>query len=465
MEGFAKEVCKRLPLAEAVLRLFDFVCGAGFLQEVFERYRGRSYEKVISFALFVQLIADALLEHEGSGRKSFQRAEEAGELEASIRAAYGKLSQVPLSLSMGFLSEATARMRELFPKEVSGRQVPKSLRKMEVLFHDGKKLKHVAKRLKVLQKVKGHVLGGKTVVAQSLSTGMAVAMGACEDGEASDAPLMPDVLEQARRLLPGPRLHVADRQFCDLNQPRLFTEDPQDHFLVRWNRKVHFHRDHRWETITGVDRYGRTYREDWGWIGSQSDERRRYVRRIWLVRPGKEDVVLLTDLLDPDAYPADDLLEVYLHRWGIECMFQRVTEVFHLKALIGSTPQATVFQAAFCFLLYNMIQVMRAYIAEGQEMEPQEISSENLFYDVHQELVSWNKVLRAGETVLLLSTTWTAAQVIHRLRVLLTGVWSECWRKARSNTHRSPPQTGKRYLEGGHTSVYRLLKQAREGAG
>ena len=45
---------------------------------------------MISFGLFVQLIADALLEHHGSGRQSFERARETKDLEASIRAAYKK---------------------------------------------------------------------------------------------------------------------------------------------------------------------------------------------------------------------------------------------------------------------------------------------------------------------------------------------------------------------------------------
>jgi hypothetical protein len=467
MEGFAKEVCKRLPLAEAVLRLFDFVCQADFLQEVFERFRGRSYEKVISFVLFVQLIADALLEHEGSGHKSFQRASESGELESTIRAAYGKLGRVPLSLSIGFLGQATGRMSELYPESQVGSGVPESLQAMEVIFHDGKKLKHVAKRLKVLQDVKGHVLGGKLVVSQSLNTGLAIAMGACEDGEAGDQPLVPDVLEQVRQLVPGPRLHTGDRMFCDLKQAGLYTEAPDDHFLVRWNQKVSFHRDRSRGVRKGKDRYGRKYKEDWGWIGSVTDKRRRYVRRIWLKRPDGEDVILLTDLIDAEAYPADDLLEVYLQRWGIERMFQQVTEVFNLKALIGSTPQATVFQAAFCFLLYNMIQVIRAYIAEGQGLKMVEtvnqISGENLFYDVHRQLVAWHELISARTTVRLLSTTWTAPQVTRRLKELLHGLWSECWRKAPSNTHKTPPKKGKDYLKGGHTSVYRLLQAARDG--
>jgi IS4 transposase len=461
MEGFAKEVAIRLPLGEAVLRLFDFVCQEELLNRVFQEHRGRSYEDEIKFPLFVQLIADALLKHDGSGRKSFQRAEINGDLTTTIRAPYGKLARVPLSLSIGFLSEATSALNQIYPQSIASQDLPACLEDLEVIYYDGKKIKHVAKRLKALQKVRGHILGGKLVVAQSLSTGMALAMGACEDGETGDPPLVPDVLGEVRRVVPGPRLHVGDRGFCDLNQANLFVEQTGDHFLVRWNRRLHFHRDKSRKTIRGTDRRGLTYQEDWGWIGSENDPRRRYVRRIHLERPGEdEDVIVLTDLTDPNQYPADDLLQVYLQRWGIEQMFQKVTEVFHLHTLIGSTPQATVFQASFCLLLYNMIQVMRAYIAEGQKIEAKKISLENLFYDVQRQLIAWNEVLSVEATVRLLSTTWTAAQLAKRLRDLLHGQWSECWRKTPSNTHRTPPKNTD-YLVGGHNSVYRLVQQAR----
>jgi len=367
---------------------------------------------------------------------------------------------VPLSLSRGLLAESTARLAEIYPASAASSAVPRSLQGMEVLYHDGKKIKHVAKRLKALRKVRGQVLGGKLVVAQSLKTGMAVAVAADEDGEVSDTPLLPELLEQVRHWVPGPRLHVADRLFCDLDQPGLFTRDPNDHFLVRWNRRVQFHRDRSRAVVTGFDEQRRMYKQDWGWIGQEGDPRRRYVRRIWLTRPGQEDVILLTDLVDERKYPPGDLLAVYLERWGIERMFQQVTEVFHLKSLIGSTPQATVFQAAFCFLLHNMIQVMRAYVAQGQKLEVKEISSENLFYDTQRQLIAWNELLRPRDTVRLLATTWTAAQVARRLRELLHGQWTERWRKAPRK--KPTPHPDRKYLEGGHTSVYRLLINARQ---
>jgi hypothetical protein len=460
MDGsFVREVANQLPLGEGVLRMFAHIAEPEFLNEVFERYRGRSYESEIAFPLFVNLIADALLEHGGSGRQSFVRGIEKGDLGASIPAAYGKLARVPLSLSMGLLSEASARLHELFPV-AAAQKIPRSLRRMETFFHDGKTIKHVAKRLKVLEKLKGKVIGGRLVVAQSFSTGMAVAMGADEDGESGEQPLVPSVLAQTRAAFPGRvRLHVVDRQYCDSIQWERFTADG-DHCLVRWNRKLKFSPDEQWEPLTGVDRYGRKYTEDWGWIGS--GEKRRNVRRIHLHREGsREDVILLTDLLEPADYPADDLLEVYLHRWGIEQMFQKVTEVFHLQTLIGSSPRATVFQAAFCFLLYNMIQVIRAYIAEGAKRPVNTISLELLFYDVHRQLTAWNEVLMPRQTVELLSTTWTPSQVSRRLGQLLHSQWSDRWIKSPSNTHKRVARQQDEFPSGGHTSVFRVMQKAR----
>ena len=92
--------------------------------------------------------------------------------------------------------------------------------------------------------------------------------------------------------------------------------------------------------------------------------------QIALQRPGEETILLITDLLDAQRYPASDLLQLYMSRWGIERMFQQVTEVFGLRALIGSTPEATVFQFAFCLVLYNIIQVLRGYIATARKQPP-----------------------------------------------------------------------------------------------
>src|SRR5438128_9597152 len=57
LPAFEQEVCQRLPLADAVYRLLDFVTADPLLDEVFARHRGASYQDVITFPLFVHLIA------------------------------------------------------------------------------------------------------------------------------------------------------------------------------------------------------------------------------------------------------------------------------------------------------------------------------------------------------------------------------------------------------------------------
>ena len=69
MQAFEREVCQRLPLADAVFRLLDFCTADGFLNDLFRRYRGRSYEAILTFPQFVHLLADTLLGRQRSAHQ------------------------------------------------------------------------------------------------------------------------------------------------------------------------------------------------------------------------------------------------------------------------------------------------------------------------------------------------------------------------------------------------------------
>jgi hypothetical protein len=315
-QDFAREVLGRLPLAEAVLTLWRWVVDPLFLLSLFARHRGAGYEKVLSFATLVQLMADALLEHRGSGRKSFARARENGQLEASGQAVYQKLGRVPLGLSEAWWAESTARVRPVYPAAAQV-PVPPSVQEFAVMVVDGKAIKRVAKRLKPLQGRKGGVLGGKALVALEWASGLAVAMATHADGETNEAKLVPRPLPQVRPRLGGPRLWVADRQFCELTQTAAFAA-AGDHFVVRYHPQPHVCPDPTRPVQHGEDPQGRPWVEDWGWLGCERAPKRRFVRRITLYRPGEETVIVITDLLEAEQYPATDLLALYLARWGIE---------------------------------------------------------------------------------------------------------------------------------------------------
>ncbi|QEG32030.1 Transposase DDE domain protein [Gemmata obscuriglobus] len=224
--------------------------------------------------------------------------------------------------------------------------MPASRSGLSVVVVDGKKIKRMAKRLLPTRNRPGKRYGGKLLVAYLPAGGVAVGLAADADGEANDIRSVPHLLPTVREVVTGPRLRVADRQFCDRIPPRRFA-DGGDHFVVRYGHNTGFHPGPTRAAVTGTDADGRTVRQEWGWLGAEvQGERRLYVRRAPLIRPGDEDVGVITDRLDDRLHPGADLLAVYLTRWQIENVFQQITEVFHLQRLIGCRPPATVFQAA-----------------------------------------------------------------------------------------------------------------------
>lgn len=459
---FAPDVLARLPLAEAVLRLWQWHCDPPTLDALFEEHRGACYPRDLSFATLAALIGDALLEHGGSGRQSFQRGRAKGTLSVSDQAAYQKLGRLPLAVSEAFLSASTQGLLELFPAaQQADAPLPDSLRALAVIVLDGKAIKGVPKRLRPLRGRSGGVLGGKALVALHLASGLAVAMATDPDGDTNEAKLVPDLLPQVRAHFRGV-LWVGDRQFGDPTQAAAFGARAGDHFLVRHDGKTAFTRDPDRPVRPGVDSQGRAYEEDGGTFGGPRNKHRRSVRRVTLYRPGQETVVLITDLLDEKAYPATDLLALYLARWGIERVFQQITEVFDLRRLIGTTPRGTLFQLAFCLLLYNQIQVVRAYVAAGAQRPVGSVSAELLFEDVRRQLIALHEVLQPAEVARVVPPVATAGQLRRRLRELLRGVWTERWQKAPAKK-RTPPHSGNTKRE--HKSAYRLIQEFRLAKG
>jgi hypothetical protein len=458
--SFDLEVARRLPLADAALRLLQHATDDDFLDGVFTRHRGRSFNKAISFPQFVHLVSEALLGHRGSAHQTFRQAQENETLAASVQAAYRKLAKVPLPLSLGFFAEAAERLDTLTPT-TAAHPAPKSLADFRLLAFDGKKLKYVTKRLKPLRGLKGSVFGGKLLVVQDLVTQHAVAAQAAADGESADNPLVPEAVARVRALPdPRPRLWVGDRAFCEFKTLNRLATAP-DHFVVRFNSACGFHRDSQVKVRTGTDGDGRPYRDEVGWLGQADHPQRVRVRMITVTRPDADLFVIVTSLEDAQRYLAADLLTLYRRRWGIETMFQQVVQTFDLRHLIGSTPQATVFQAMLCLLLYNITQVIRDYVAHGARKESAKVSLRLLFDDMVRDLTSWVKVVGVYATIEVLRapSVLTTADLCRHLEQTLATVWTDRWTKAPTRP-RAPKSSPHAYICGGHSSVDKILRGA-----
>jgi hypothetical protein len=459
--SYVGETVARLPLADAVLHLLRYALDDGFLNGLYERHRGRGYEDILSFSSLVNILADALLVYEGSGRQALLGAQKHGQLPTVKEAFYGKLRRLPIDLSIAFLTEGSERIREVFPTPPS--PLPESLHGYDLIIVDGKKTKHVSKRLKLTRHLAGQLFGAKFLVGYDPIARLIRNAAAHPDGERNDSPLVPDLLaDLSPPTEQRPRIVASDAQFCDLVQIDRFRQ-AQFYFVLRYHPKLHFHSDPAQCATKFSDANGRCLIEEHGWLGATNDPRRCYVRRITWLRTDHKDLVIVTDLLnntlDPAPIPATDLIDVYLIRWRIETVFQEVTTVFGLKKLIGSTAEATAFQVAFCMLMYNIIQVIRGYVAQAQPrpMSVDDISNAMLFQSIRRELISVFTVIPPVTLASAIKRLPSAEEMRSYLSRVTAGLWEPGWRKARNKKPRlyRPKSKG----SGAHTSVYRVLQE------
>ena len=468
----ASYILKKLPLAKATMQVWRWIFDPQSLADCFERHRGRCYERVITFEMMIHLMADALINYQGNARRCFEEAIADGTLSASVQAAYGKLRHVPIGISESLINRTSLRLRAIWPEGITC-ACPDSLSEFDLSAIDGKTIKGVKRRLKPLRGVKGGLMGGRSLVSLSLRYGTVEAMKSDPDGHAAEVNMVPDLVTELRSTSQfSKRLWVCDRGFCKQNTIELLG-DGDDAYLVRYTKKLLYTRDNMMSERDGVDDEGRYYEESWGWIGTVKEPKRFRVRRLKLhledidngeSKEKSESLILITNLDDGECYPAVDLLNLYRRRWHIERVFQEVTEVFGLKHLIGSSPEATIFQFSFCLILYNVIQVHRAFLAQNEEREVSTISTEKYFQDVRDDLIACMRLIDPGELPSLIVDIDNAVDMRESLRTLLAGLWKPRWVKSPPNRRRrakvrTGPQSGERY--GRCVSVHRILQEAK----
>ena len=118
MDEFDRKAVSRMPLAEGVVWLWRSVLDEALLERIWESHRGRCWTNELTFSSIVQLVHDALLNYD-SGRECFQKHRADGTLSASLQAAYGKLSRIPVPVSQALVEEGTQNLQKLFPNCMS----------------------------------------------------------------------------------------------------------------------------------------------------------------------------------------------------------------------------------------------------------------------------------------------------------------------------------------------------------
>ena len=340
--------------------------------------------------------------------------------------------------------------------------MPATLQEFTVAAIDGKVIKHIPHRLRPLRLSEDSamkLLGGKSLVAVDLATGLPIDMYSDLDGEASEVPLFAPLLQRLEQRF-SKLLVVADRGFGHLEQA-LQIQAANGHFVLRKHGSTTFIADPDSPAVETTDRYGRKLIDQSGELTRGKEQTERLaVRQLTIVRD-RETLHLLSDLTDRSLYPADDLAEVYRHRWDAERVFAEITELFGLRHLIGTRPEAGLFQAAFCLILYGVTRVLRQHVAMLQKREAESLSSEMLWRDVRDDLSAAFRLIEVSLWLSLLEPNRSRESARARISELLSGHWKPAWLKSR---HRVPdpsrpasPKPVRKKQSKGHNSVQRIL--------
>jgi hypothetical protein len=314
---FSAAVLEKLPLAEAVWRLLHLTPDDPWLDDLWTRHRGRCYEQDLKFSTLAHLIAEALLQHGGSGNQAFERAQEGAALPISITSTYEKLGNLPLPLSQALLEDGTRRMQAALPESPAVDPLPACWADHELFGADGKAIKHVKRLLKPLRGLQAGILGARASVGLNLRTGLAVALVGHLDGEAGEGTLTEDLLPKLAAAGPGRAwVVVLDRLYSNLSFPQKVLK-AGGHFLIRYCGNTTFVPDAARPAQESRDARGRRIVQEWGWLG-QAPKTRLSVRRITLDLGDGKSLSVVTDLLDRRTYPGEDMLSTYQKRWGIE---------------------------------------------------------------------------------------------------------------------------------------------------
>jgi hypothetical protein len=118
----------------------------------------------------------------------------------------------------------------------------------------------------------------------------------------------------------------------------------------------------------------------------------RELRRT-VVRPGlgKITITLVTTLLDPVKYPAEDLLELRLRRWDIETNIGHLKTTMKMDVLRCKTEQGVRKELTMFSLVYNLVRAVMLEASARQEVPVSRIS----FADAYK----WVRHARPGDTL------------------------------------------------------------------
>jgi hypothetical protein len=110
------------------------------------------------------------------------------------------------------------------------------------------------------------------------------------------------------------------------------------------------------------------------------------VLRFKLCCPGyrPESVTLVTTLVDPQTYPAQDLAQLYARRWKVELWFRDIKTSMGMEVLRCKSPRMVHKELEMFFIAYNLIRCLMAQAGAINDVESDRMSFKGTVDSVRQ---------------------------------------------------------------------------------
>jgi len=91
----------------------------------------------------------------------------------------------------------------------------------------------------------------------------------------------------------------------------------------------------------------------------------------------KDEMTIVTTLIDRDRYPATAVADLYKHRWECELDIRSIKSVMGMTWLSCHTPEMLERELMTYYLAYNLVRVAICDAARIRELKPRELSFKN----------------------------------------------------------------------------------------
>lgn len=342
---------EKAPVTVMVRSTLERVLAPAAMDAIFAKAAVRQVEGELLFSSVVELLALVVWRQRDSINQAYLHARE--NFEVSVRSVYNKLNGTETQVCRALVQQTAQPLLEIV-RSLGLRRKPQ-LAGYRTRIIDGNHLTSTDHRLKVLRTTRSGPLPGQALAVLDPDWRLIVDLFPCEDGEAQERRILPEVIPTAR----AGELWIADRNFCTTGF--LFGLAQQGAcFVIRQHASTL-----TWEQETKPKKIGRC---ETGVIYErklllQSGEQTLWVRCVTIrldrpTRSGEKEIHLLTNLPRKHAN-AYQVAELYLQRWTIENAFQEIEQALRSEINTLGYPGAALLGFAIAVLTYNALSVAK----------------------------------------------------------------------------------------------------------